>query len=300
MRAGVHGRRMSATSAPLVVRVLAALKKHGIEVSLEEMLAAWLREHGVREPWPTFDGLDPLPRGFDVFITLGGDGTFLDGVAMVGSTGLPMVGVNLGRLGYLSTVRVEDLDTALAALTEGRFTIEERSLVQVDGCGDALGDRNFALNEISVHKRDSSTMLSIRASLGDRYLNTYWADGLIVATPTGSTAYSLSCGGPLLDPACDSFVITPIAPHNLNVRPFVIPDHHVVHLNVDARGDKYLVNLDSRNATLDTSAELRISKAPFNLRMVHFQGQDHLDTLRSKLTWGLDMRSGLNPLRTPE
>ncbi len=300
MRAGVHGRRMTASTAPMVVRILAAMSALGIEPVVEEMLAAWLREHGAREPWHTFDGLEPLPRGFDVFITLGGDGTFLDGVAMVGNSGVPMVGINLGRLGYLANVRVEDYGTALRGLVDGRYAIQQRALVQVDGCGDALGERTFALNEVSVHKRDSSTMLSIRAQLGDRYLNTYWADGLIIATPTGSTAYSLSCGGPLLDPDCDAFVITPIAPHNLNVRPFVIPDHHEVRLNVDARGDKYLVNLDSRNATLDTSAELRISKAPFNLQVVHFAGQDHLDTLRSKLTWGLDMRSGAPPQRTPE
>jgi NAD+ kinase len=240
------------------------------------------------------------PDGLDLFVTLGGDGTLLDAVAMVGDRGIPMLGLNLGRLGYLSIVKLEDTETALKAVMNGRFRTQERSLVQIDGCGDGFGGRNFALNEASVHKRDSSTMLSVQTHIDDRYLNTYWADGLIIATPTGSTAYSLSCGGPLLDPTCNAFVLTPIAAHNLNVRPFVVPDHHEIRLEVDPRGDKYLVNLDSRNVTLEATTELRIHKAPFTLKLIQPEGHDHLDTLRSKLAWGLDLRSGPSPQRTTE
>ena len=295
MRAGVHGRRMTASTAPMVVRILAAMSALGIEPVVEEMLAAWLREHGAREPWHTFDGLEPLPRGFDVFITLGGDGTFLDGVAMVGNSGVPMVGINLGRLGYLANVRVEDYGTALRDLVDGRYTIQERALVQVDGCGDALGDRTFALNEVSVHKRDSSTMLSIRAQLGDRYLNTYWADGLIIATPTGSTAYSLSCGGPLLDPDCDAFVITPIAPHNLNVRPIVVGGDSRVRLRAEARGDRYLLNHDSSSIAVDRPMDITIRRADHRVRFLRLPGDDPFNTLRDKLNWGMDVRS-IRPL----
>lgn len=292
MFACVHGRRMTPATVPLVVQVLASLKQHGFTAALEENLADWLREHGYKEDHRRFDINGALPVDAELFITLGGDGTFLDGVAMVGASGVPMLGVNLGRLGYLASVGTDGIDAVLRAVMKGDTTIEERGLVQVHGCGDLLGSRNYALNEISVHKRDSSTMLSVKASIGDRYLNTYWADGLIVATPTGSTAYSLSCGGPLLDPACEAFVLTPIAPHNLNVRPFVVQDHNPIRLTVDPRGDLYLVNLDSRNVTMGHSTELVIGKAPFRLKLLRPKGHDHLDTLRSKLAWGLDLRSG--------
>lgn len=294
MRVGVHGRRMSPGKAPVAAALLKKMEANGLVPVLQRDLAALLRDAGQPHDRPSFD--DPSQaKDMELFITMGGDGSFLDAVAMVGDLGIPMVGINLGRLGYLSTVRLEDTDAALGALVARRFRIQERGLVQIDGCGDGFGGRNFALNEVSVHKRDSSTMLSVQAHLGDRYLNTYWADGLIIATPTGSTAYSLSCGGPLLDPTSNVFVLTPIAAHNLNVRPFVVPDHHEVRLVVNPRGDKYLVNLDSRNVTLEASAELHIRKAPFALKLVLPEGYDHLDTLRSKLAWGLDLRSGPRP-----
>lgn len=298
MLACVHGRRMNPTTAPLVAAALASMERRGLSVMLEEGLSAWLKEHGHKRNDREFSISGTLPVNAELFITLGGDGTFLDGVAMVGPSGVPMLGVNLGRLGYLSTVRFEELDAVLATVVKGDLVIEERALVQVDGCGDLLGNRNYALNEISVHKRDNSTMLAVHSSIGDHYLNTYWADGLIVATPTGSTAYSLSCGGPLLDPDCEALLLTPIAPHNLNVRPFVVPDHHEIRLTVDPRGDLYLVNLDSRNVTMGESTELRIRKAPFKLRMMQVKGHDHLDTLREKLGWGHDIRSGSSPSGT--
>ncbi len=295
MRVGVHGRRMSPDMAPVAAGLLKKMEAHGMVPVLQQDLATMLGNAGQPHDRPVFDASSPQARGMELFIIMGGDGSFLDAVAMVGDLGIPMVGINLGRLGYLSTVRLEETDVALGALVARRFRIQKRSLVQIDGCGDGFGGRNFALNEVSVHKRDSSTMLSVQAHLGDRYLNTYWADGLIIATPTGSTAYSLSCGGPLLDPTSHVFVLTPIAAHNLNVRPFVVPDHHEVRLVANPRGDKYLVNLDSRNVTLEASSELRIRKAPFALKLVLPEGYDHLDTLRSKLAWGLDLRSGPRP-----
>lgn len=295
MRVGVHGRRMSPDMAPVAAGLLKKMEAHGMVPVLQQDLATMLGNAGQAHDRPVFDASSPQARGMELFIIMGGDGSFLDAVAMVGDLGIPMVGINLGRLGYLSTVRLEETDAALGALVARRFRIQERSLVQIDGCGDGFGGRNFALNEVSVHKRDSSTMLSVQAHLGDRYLNTYWADGLIIATPTGSTAYSLSCGGPLLDPTSNVFVLTPIAAHNLNVRPFVVPDHHEVRLVANPRGDKYLVNLDSRNVTLEASSELHIRKAPFALKLVLPEGYDHLDTLRSKLAWGLDLRSGPRP-----
>ena len=295
MRIGVHGRQMTAASAPVAAAVLEQMTRKGFKPELRAGFAQWPRSEGLAADLPEFADDGPLPAGLDMIVTLGGDGTLLDAVAMVGSSGVPILGINLGRLGYLSTVRRDGVEAAFTALADGHYYTEKRSLAMLEGGGAGFEGRNFALNEVSVHKRDSSTMLSVHAYLGGRFLNTYWADGLIVATPTGSTAYSLSCGGPLLDPACNSFVITPIAVHNLNVRPFVVPDHHEVKLIVDPRGDKYMVNLDSRTVTLEASTELIIRRAPFDLKLVHFEGHDHLDTLRSKLAWGLDARSTSGP-----
>jgi NAD+ kinase len=281
---------MAPGTAPVAASVIGSMRRHGLEPVLQRSFAEWLHEHGHAVEAPRFD--PPLPTDLKTLVTLGGDGTFLESATLAGKAGVPVLGINLGRLGFLSTVMLEDVDDALKALAEGRFELEERALVEVDGCGDGFGALNYSLNEVSVHKRDSSTMLTVHAWLEDRYLNTYWADGLIIATPTGSTAYSLSCGGPLMDPESKALVITPIAPHNLNVRPFVVPDHHEVHLQVDARGDKYLVNLDARSVTLEGRMELRIRRAPFDLKMVVLQGHDFLSTLRAKLAWGLDARSG--------
>jgi NAD+ kinase len=230
-----------------------------------------------------------LPK-LDLLLSLGGDGTFLDSVAMTGRSGIPVLGINLGRLGFLSNIRLEGSERAMEALANGRFTIEERALLEMSGC-EGFSQHPYALNEMSLHKRDSSSMIAVHAYLGDRFLNTYWADGLIVATPTGSTAYSLSCGGPLLAPDCDAMVITPISPHNLNVRPFVVPGNSVVRLIVEARGDKYLVNLDSRSTAMDRATEIILRRADHRAKLVHLEGQEFMNTLRDKLNWGLDVRS---------
>jgi NAD+ kinase len=182
------------------------------------------------------------------------------------------------------------VDATLQAIMERRFSLEERGLLALEGCA-GFGEQHFALNELSVQKRDSATMIAVHMHLDGRFLNTYWADGIIVATPTGSTAYSLSCGGPLLAPDCDAMVITPISPHNLNVRPFVLPGSSTLTLNVDARGEKYLVNLDSRSIILDRPTDLTLRRADHRIKLVHLEGQDFLETLRSKLAWGLDIRS---------
>ena len=288
---------MASAMAPEVARVLERMNAHGLQPCLDEDLTAWLTANGLSVKGGTLTRTAGRLKDIDMVLSLGGDGTFLDSVAMVGRAGIPVLGINLGRLGFLSSVPLEETDQAFEAISKGRFTLEERSVVQVDGAAAQLGERNFALNEVSLHKRDSSSMITVHATVGDRFLNTYWADGLIVATPTGSTAYSLSCGGPLLDPRCDSLVITPISPHNLNVRPFVVPDHYPIRLIAEARGGKYLVNLDSRSVTLEASTELTITKAPFSVQLVHLEGNDFMSTLRAKLIWGLDVRSAPPLLR---
>jgi NAD+ kinase len=176
-----------------------------------------------------------------------------------------------------------------------RYALQDRSLLEVVDHSDQLGEHNFALNEVSVHKRDSSTMIAVRVHLGNDYLNTYWADGLIIATPTGSTAYSLSCGGPVLYPTSDALVINPISPHNLNVRPFVVPDHYTIQLQLEARSDKCLLNLDSRNISIEGNSTVTVRRASFAAKLALLEGHDFLDTLRTKLNWGLDLRSGSLP-----
>jgi NAD+ kinase len=291
MRIGVHGRSMASQLAPEVARVLARMQAFGLEPLLGDDLAAWLRGCGQPVNAGALTRTAGRLKDVEMLLSLGGDGTLLDSVAMVGRAGIPVLGINLGRLGFLSSVPLEGTDAALEAIATGRYTLEERALLQVEGAEGLLGDRNFALNEVSLHKRDSSSMISVHATVGDQFLNTYWADGLIVATPTGSTAYSLSCGGPLLDPRCDSLVITPIAPHNLNVRPFVVPDRYPIRLVAEARGGKTLLNLDSRGVTLDAGTELTVARAPFAVQLVHLEGHDFMNTLRTKLMWGLDLRT---------
>lgn len=283
MRIGVMAREMNPENLELARHVLERMAAHGIEALPAAGLAEQLGVDATAHPQRSDD--------LDLWVGLGGDGTLLDMVAQVGRSGVPVLGINLGRLGFLSSVRFEDLDQALAALKNGRYAVQERSLLEVTDHGEALGTVNFALNEVSISKRDSASMVAVHVHLDDHFLNTYWADGLIVATPTGSTAYSLSCGGPILYPTSDALVINPISPHNLNVRPFVIPDHFTIRLRLEARADKCLLNLDARSVTVDGDSTVTIRRAPFGVKLVQLEGQDFLDTLRNKLNWGLDHRS---------
>lgn len=295
MRIGTHGRLFDPKrSAHAVVGIIERIHQAGAVAVLERGLADGLRGAGFTLPAES-DVMDHVEgAGLDLLISLGGDGSFLDAVAFVGASGVPLLGINLGRLGFLSNTRSEDTERTLEAVVARRFTLEDRTLLQLTGC-EGFGAQNTALNEVSLHKRDTATMMAVHAYLDDRFMNTYWADGLIIATPTGSTAYSLSCGGPLLDPACDAMVVTAIAPHNLNVRPFVLPGGSTLRLVPDARSERYLVSLDSRSVTLDDPMELTVRRADHRIRMVRLEGQDFLDTLRAKLAWGLDVRSSTTP-----
>lgn len=292
MRAAVNGRDMERGMAPVVADAIARMRRIGITPVLTQGLAEWLSACDLAIAEAVLADRDLARQDIDLCISLGGDGTLLDTVALMGRAGIPVVGINLGRLGFLSSVRHEELDAALTALKLGRYALQDRSVLQVVGHGDLLGQRDFALNEVSVHKRDTSSMIAVRVHLGDDYLNTYWSDGLIIATPTGSTAYSLSCGGPILYPTNDALVINPISPHNLNVRPFVVPDHYAVRLELESRGDRCLLNLDARSHVIDGRATVIIRRAPFTVKMAQLEGHDFLRTLREKLNWGLDLRSG--------
>lgn len=291
MRIGVNGRAMDAANAHLVMGTIDRMKAHGLDPLLTQSLYGWLHDLGHRSPCPVLPDGDIAQQELDLFISLGGDGTLLDTVSFVGRSEIPILGINLGRLGFLSNVQLDTLDQALAAIKSGRYLLEDRSLLEVTDHQDLLGSKNFALNEVSVHKRDSASMIAVHVHLGADYLNTYWADGLIIATPTGSTAYSLSCGGPVLYPTSDALLINPICPHNLNVRPFVVPDHFTITLRLEARSDRCLLNLDSRSAAIDGQSTITIQRARFAVKMVQLETSDFLDTLRTKLSWGLDLRT---------
>jgi NAD+ kinase len=290
MRIGLHGRLYPASAAATINMIVARIAASGAVPVMERGLAQRMAAGG-NPVAPDTELMDQAANArLDLLVSLGGDGSFLDSVDFIGRASVPMLGINLGRLGYLSNTRIEDVDATLKALVERRYSTEERALLTLRGC-PGFGKHDTALNEVTIHKRDGAAMISVHARLDGRFLNTYWADGLIISTPTGSTAYSLSCGGPILAPQCDAMVITPIAPHNLNVRPLVVPANSTITLEVDARGEKYLVNLDSRSVVVDHFPPLDVRRADHTVQLVQLEGQDFLDTLRSKLNWGLDVRS---------
>ena len=295
MRIALHTRDLTPDRAPAVTGVLQRFPAGGLEPVYTAGLAAFLQRAGLPVDRPVLPADKPLGDDIDLCIGLGGDGTLLDTVALVARTQIPVLGFNMGRLGFLSSVRLEQVDNALEALRLGRYAVQDRSMLEVTDHAELLGERNFALNEVSVTKRDTASMVAVHVHLGEDFLNTYWADGLIIATPTGSTAYSLSCGGPILHPTGDALVINPISPHNLNVRPFVVPDHYTIRLRLEARADRCLLNLDSRGAIIDGQSTVTIRRAPFTVKLVQLEGLDFLRTLRDKLNWGLDMRTS-----TPE
>jgi NAD+ kinase len=224
-------------------------------------------------------------------ISLGGDGTLLDTITIIRDSGIPVLGINTGRLGFLSAISTDEIVYAARALMAGDYTLDKRATLQLSSPAGLFQNFNYALNELTVLKRDNSTMISISAYVDDLFLNTYWADGLIIATPTGSTGYSLSCGGPIISPESNNLVITPIATHNLTVRPIVIPDNSTVKLKISGRTQDYLVVLDSRSKPLSTTTELIIQKAPFYINLVCIGQKDFYKTIRNKLAWGLDKRN---------
>lgn len=227
----------------------------------------------------------------DLMLVLGGDGTYLDATTFIRDSGIPILGINTGRLGFLSGASINEYNLIAPAILENDFEKYERATIRLEASTPLFEGANFALNEVTVHKKDSSSMISIHSFLDDQFINTYWADGLIVSTPTGSTAYSLSCGGPILFPGSKNFVITPVAPHNLNVRPIVIPDHKTLKLKIEGRSSSFLVTLDSRSKAIDSSIELTITKNSFFIQLLRLRHHTYLGTIRNKLNWGLDKRN---------
>ncbi|HWI89643.1 MAG TPA: NAD kinase [Flavisolibacter sp.] len=242
-------------------------------------------------PSETFSGTDDLTEDIDFFISLGGDGTLLDTVTLVKNKRIPVVGINFGRLGFLAGIGRDEMVTAVKALARRSYIIDRRTLIHLDSNVALFNDVPYALNEFAIHKRDTAPMIKIHTYLNGELLNTYWADGLILATPTGSTGYSLSCAGPVVFPDSSSFVITPVAPHNLNVRPIIIPDNTIVSFEVESRSDDIICALDSRREIVNKNVLLAVRRENFMMNLVRLNENNFLQTLRNKLSWGLDKRN---------
>lgn len=292
MMIALYARPVKDNHADYVKTLSTRLDKENISLSIHAAYYAYLKkEFGFNLDVQTFTGHEDLKKQKpDALISLGGDGTMLETVDLVRDTGIPVLGVNTGRLGFLASVYKEDFTTAIDKLINKKFTIEARQLLQLTSPNN-LFELNVALNECALIKKDSSTMMSIDVEINDVFLNSYWADGLIISTPTGSTAYSLSCGGPLLVPTSNSFILTPIAPHNLNVRPIVIGSDSEIRLKIRGRDKQNIISLDSRMAHIQTGEEVVLKKAAYHFNLINLEGQHFFNTLRNKLMWGLDKRN---------
>lgn len=292
MKIAIYGRSGSTNVVPYVDLLLQELKKAGLEGILYHPFYNYLKHNSsIQLTQNTFSSHDELRGNVDFLFTLGGDGTMLDTISLVRDSGIPIVGINTGRLGFLATISKDDIAKCVSTIIQGQYDIDQRSLIRLETNTPIFGEVNYALNEITIHKKDSSTMIIIHTYLNGEYLNSYWADGLIISTPTGSTGYSLSCGGPIIVPQTENFVITPIAPHNLNVRPIVVSDKYVISLEVEGRSQYFLASLDSRSVTIDSSIQLAARKEDFMANIVRLHNENFLGTLRNKLMWGLDVRN---------
>jgi NAD+ kinase len=283
--------RSTKDNLPIYVEQLSRIfQKEKVKLIIFKEYYEFLKsEYNFNIELPTFSNATELSKA-DYLISLGGDGTMLETVSLVRKSGIPVLGVNTGRLGFLATVNKDDLERAALMLINSRFTLDKRVLIELSGCENCFGDVNYALNEFTVHKQESGAMIHVDTYVDGVFLNSYFADGLIVSTPTGSTAYSLSCGGPIMMPDSNNFIITPIAPHNLNVRPIIIPNKKEMSFKVSGRSDSFYVSLDSVTSAIKLNTEIKIKLADFKFNLINLEGQHFFGTLRNKLLWGIDKR----------
>lgn len=293
MKIAVYGQSADKISKNIFLELLSISKSENIILLIEEKYnSILLQKSKVSHNHKLFSSYEDLDSEVNLMITIGGDGTLLRSITFVRDLGIPIIGINTGRLGFLATLNQELLNIELKKVLKGEFNVEERSLLEVNiDNNDNFSDFNFALNEVSVGRKNTTSMIEIKTTLNGEYLNTYWADGLIVSTPTGSTGYSLSCGGPIMTPSSQTFSITPIAPHNLNARPLIISDEIKIELSVEGREESHLLSLDSRINSLKNNIKIKIKKASYKIKLASFKNNSFYQTLRSKLLWGEDRRN---------
>jgi NAD+ kinase len=293
MLVALYNRTFDEGDVSFLQQLVQLLELHTLRLAVFQDFYERLIAAGVafREAPRLFHSGSDLPFNTSMLFSLGGDGTLLDTVCHVGASAIPIIGINLGRLGFLAAIPEEEVTQAVESLVRGSYTIEQRSLLHLDASVPLFTDAPFALNEFTLHRKDSSSMIKIHTYLNGEFLNTYWADGLIVATPTGSTGYSLSCGGPVVFPQTSSFLITPVAPHNLNVRPIIVPDDNVISFEVEGRAEHFLATLDARTETITAGVQLAVRKEAFTIALVRPDEHNFLKTIKQKLYWGADTRN---------
>jgi len=294
LKIGIFGQFYHDDADIYLRKLLEIIKRENAQASIEKKFFKSLKKR-LPEPdiileYPVFENLD---KSFDLFLSIGGDGTMLKTISKIKDLGVPLAGINTDRLGFLASIPKDAMDESVTKILRGDYTCSQRSLLSVSVTpeNEDITKLNFALNDVGILRKNTTSMIKIEAFLNGEYLNTYWSDGLIISTPTGSTAYSLSCGGPIMYPTVNSFILTPIAPHNLNVRPIVIPDDTEIKLKISGRDKNYLLSLDSRVAVLPDLSEIVLKKAPFQVNLVQLQEESFIKTLRKKMLWGEDKRN---------
>lgn len=287
----IHGRALSAETIPYYTSIIKYLEEKGIAISLSKSF----RNLNIGLlPADDFGTFTQITEKFqpEALFSLGGDGTILDSLTLIRDFETPILGINMGRLGFLATIAQDQVIKALDQFFDHRFWYDSRSLVALHSDDHSIFTENrFALNELAISRKETSSMLVIHAFLNGNYLTTYWADGVMVSTPTGSTGYSLSCGGPILMPQTNNFIITPVSPHNLNLRPMIVADSSEITFEIDSKEAGYLVSMDSRSQSVDNPSRLTIRKASFKANLIRIEGDNFIETLRNKLSWGLDKRN---------
>lgn len=293
MKVAIFGKQVDEFFYPVLDRLIVGLREKGIELVFEAAFALFLARRFNREDVITavFDRQSLSTRGVQFLLSVGGDGTFLDAMSYAKDSGIPILGVNSGRLGFLANVAAAEIEEAVECISTGCYTIEQRRILTLLLDGKSCPGYDYALNEVSVQKTETSSLLKIHAYIGELYLTTYWADGLIVATPTGSTAYSLSGGGPVVSPDCRNIILTPICPHNFNMRPLVVPDSAQIRLQVESRTGDFMLGVDSKVLKIADRSGLKISTGDTKVNVVTLPSHNYYETLRNKLMWGEDRRN---------
>lgn len=291
MKIAIYSRGGESVNIEDVSLLLKELEKQKIAFAIYRDFFEQIKDIVPEEKCTIFAEAADLDESYECMLSMGGDGTMLDTLTFIRDSNIPVLGINFGRLGFLATIGKHELREAVASLANRTYLVDKRSLIHLDANIPLFGETPYALNEFAIHKKDTSSMIRIHTYLNGEFLNTYWADGLIVSTPTGSTGYSLSCNGPVVFPDSASFVITPVAPHNLNVRPIIIPDNNIVSFEVEGRTDQFICALDSRREVVSKETQVAIKKEAFTLGLVRLNENSFLQTLRTKLSWGLDKRN---------
>ena len=292
MRIALFGTPCSEQFTKYIQHLVSRLESENVSLLVYEDYLSFLEKRVTFEKPPeVFDSYETLKDNADFLFSIGGDGTLLGSATLIRDSDIPIMGINTGRLGFISSISTDQIEAAINDVLNNNFEIKSRTLLCLETESSLFGKVNFALNEVAIVKKDTSSMIRIDAFLNDEFLNSYWADGLVIATPTGSTGYSLSCGGPIIIPGTDNVIITPIAPHNLNVRPIVLGDENIIKLKVADKDQLALVSLDSRFRAFDSSISLIIKKADFKINLIEPQSHSFISTIRSKLMWGIDKRN---------